>query len=77
MPLNFADGGTSERWMGLYANPFANQWQIASVTCAPFSYALGAFVAREGFLKSPLQPMTAPDLKSEQTFSNKPRSKKP
>lgn len=77
IPLNFAVAGTSESSTGPKANPFANQSQMASVTCAPFSYALGALVAREGFQNRPLQPISAPSLRSEQILDSKSKSWNP
>ena len=50
---------------------------MASVTCLPFSYALGALVALEGSLKLPEQPIRAPTDRSLHTVSSRGLSANP
>jgi hypothetical protein len=66
-PLIFAFRGRSAVLNGPATSPCLTQVAIASVTCAPYSIALEAFVLCVGFLAGPRQPMSALFSKSLQT----------
>jgi hypothetical protein len=69
-PLIFAFFGRSEGLNGPATIPCCTQEATASVTSAPKSCELAAFVLTEGSLPTPLQPMSAPFSKSLQTASS-------
>jgi hypothetical protein len=68
MPLIFALSGLSFGSNGPAAKPCFIQSATASVTSGPYWKALGALVLLLGSLAGPLQPMSAPCLKSLQIF---------
>jgi hypothetical protein len=77
MPLIFTSAGVSAGRNGPTAKPAATHEAMASVTSRGWASALAALVLREARRKLPLQPMSAPPVKSRHTISNLARSEVP
>jgi hypothetical protein len=68
MPFTFELAGLLDGWNGPLANPDTNQSATASVTCSANSRVLAALRLTVGWRAAPLQPMSAPMVKSVHTL---------